>query len=1310
MLKWPILTFAGCASRHEARWQFGTYLTNSSMSSARNRTSPLPLLLCCGVAAGLVASEASAQSMTPLRVDPTLLGLPPLEKSTPKPVEQSRSEVKTVEPANIEAKPLDSAADTADTKAVPARRKSSKASADQIPSRAVASESQQPAAVAVPAPQPAPVQSSAPAVVPPAPRPRETERATANAASPGATTAPPARSSTRPRRPDWAAPVVEGGAAATAAPAAEKPGWFARAWSPVQNAWDRGNAELYLPLVTYHVRSNYTPEQIAHYQERPPGFGLGRGYYNERGNWEGIYLMGFQDSHFKPEYHLGYGWKSIWRPAEDVRLGLGFTAFVFTREDILHYKPLPGVLPLASVSYKNFSLEGSYVPGSQVFFMYAKWEFGKSGEKVGTPMRPAEPSEPPPGAAGQPPVVGAPRQAAGAVAGSYGPASSGGVAKPAVSAPVGVGTPAGNVTTLTALRVHPGLLGLEAPEAPALAGTPARGGGGGAMASASTGTAAVASTPAASLASLERSQQERWRAGTAPVLSFPTEPGVLEDDGGGSPALRTAKSLTPLLSSELPRPMFLAADSLSGINDHETVAEGDVEARKGGIVVNADRMTYWPVEDELEATGDVVMTKGDDFIAGPRMRMKMEAQTGTFDQPAYFLRRESKFAKMEQDRQKNSFASTLYSDQAQASSPAFNALGALSANQPPLPMTESHGQAERIDFEGENKLRIFNGNYTTCKPDNVGWYVKTDELALDYDREVADGKGGVLYFQDTPIFWSPWVSFSLNNQRKSGFLAPTIGTTSTSGLMLSAPYYWNIAPNMDAVIASRVFSRRGLQVAGEFRHLDYYSNTQARVEVMPHDIVKNDSRYGYSLQHQQVFGRGFSGTLNLSGVSDDTYFTDISSRSTITSQTQLLRQGVFAYGNDWLTANVIGQSYQTLQPDPANPVVKPYSYAPQVNVNARLPDFYRTDLAFLGQYTAFEHATLDKGSRMVAYPQLSLPFVQPGWYVTPKIGAHLTNYSLERRVSTGPDSVSRALPIASVDAGMTFEREVNWLGSKGAIQTLEPRLYYLNVPYKDQSNIPIFDSGLADFNFAQIFSENQYAGYDRVADANQLTAALTSRLIDPATGGEYMRGMIGQRYYFRNQSTTLPSQTLSSWNKSDLLAAFSGRLWPKSWLDAAIQYSPQNTQVERFSIGTRYQPELGKVLNFSYRYNRDSANLPLYTASGLPDPNSLKNIDISGQWPIWGGWSAVGRYNYSLKERQPVETLGGLEYNAGCWAIRVVGHQLATVSGKTNTSLFVQLELNDFARIGSNPAELLRRNIQGFGLMNQPAADPIFGD
>jgi len=301
-----------------------------------------------------------------------------------------------------------------------------------------------------------------------------------------------------------------------------------------------------------------------------------------------------------------------------------------------------------------------------------------------------------------------------------------------------------------------------------------------------------------------------------------------------------------------------------------------------------------------------------------------------------------------------------------------------------------------------------------------------------------------------------------------------------------------------------------------------------------------------------------------------------------------------------------------------------------------------------------------------------------------------------------PDSQSRSVPIFSTDAGMVFERDANLFG-QSLVQTLEPRAYYLYVPTRDQSKIPIFDTGIAGYSYAQMFSENRYAGGDRIADANQLTLAVTSRLLDHATGEEYLRATLGQLYYFKDQEVTmpavlsqgliLPAEVPRTGRKADILAELTGKVMDKTYADFAWQYNPKDKVTERLTVGGRYRPEIGKIINASYRYARDQ----------------LGQIDVSGQWPLSGGWHGVGRYNYSTKERRIIEAIGGIEYDAGCWIGRVVVQRLATVANQPTSSLFFQLELNDFSRIGSNPLDLLKRSIPGYGMINQPTADPAFG-
>lgn len=902
-------------------------------------------------------------------------------------------------------------------------------------------------------------------------------------------------------------------------------------------------------------------------------------------------------------------------------------------------------------------------------------------EPVVTPA--AAPVSPPAPAAAAPvavPIIssaGAPRPSAASDAGRS-PAARPGATQLAGSLPP--------------LRVDPALLG----PLPSVAASP---------------PAAVRQADAARAERADRA--ERASSGVVPVIAggaavdaAPARPAPLATSGPRDEAdvaeamplaLHLASAMVPpSAKSDEPRPTFISALRMSGITERETLAEGEVELRKVGTVLNSDRLIYWPLDDELEATGQVRLEQGSDVVTGPRLRLKLEDQVGFFEQPEYSLKRQPKpvAATAPLPLGTPQFAG-MPATAAGGFAPPITTSSSVAA-QPKRTMTELRGQAERFDFEGENQVRMTKGTFTTCKPGNDDWYARIGDLHLDYDREVGEGRDGAIYFKGVPILYSPWLSFSLNNQRKSGLLAPTFGTTSQSGFDLTLPYYWNIAPNMDATIAPRVFSKRGVQLNTEFRYLDPTYFGQARVELLPGDKLRNENRYGVSLTHNQVFGNGFSGVINYNKVSDDRYYTDLSSRIANTSQTQLLQQGLLSYGGGgWWNATANLQTYQTLQPDPNVPVASPYRLLPQITLNARKPDWNQLDASFLGQYTSFKHPTQVEAQRTVAYPQLALPYVTPGWYVTPKVGVHATNYSFARQAAGGPDSLTRTLPIASIDSGMTFERSSNWFG-RDYTQTMEPRLYYLYVPFRDQSRINVFDSGLADFNFAQIFSENQFTGQDRISDANQLTAAVTSRLIEPGTGREIMRGMIGQRFYFSDQQVSLPGAARREWNKSDFLAAFSGQVLPKVYADAALQYNMQQARYERMSIGARYLPEPGKVLNAAYRYNRNEAS-------------PIDQVDVSGQWPLFGGWHAVGRYNYSLREKQPVETLGGLEFNGGCWVLRVVGQRLATATSTASTAFFVQLELSDFSRIGSNPLELLKRNIQGYGNINQPTSDPVFG-
>jgi len=767
------------------------------------------------------------------------------------------------------------------------------------------------------------------------------------------------------------------------------------------------------------------------------------------------------------------------------------------------------------------------------------------------------------------------------------------------------------------------------------------------------------------------------------------------------PAKRMASlNAKPPAADAEPMPVFIVADQIESHGEEVTEAEGNVEVRQLDSQLLSDRAKYFPLEDVVEATGNVQLTqsKGLGFskMSGDFLRLRVSEQIGHFDKVNYHIRGQTKVSNLEAPI--NPIVLTSASTATITNTPMMLHVPSSYGLQDALPRTrprDVYGKADRVDFEGDNQLRMTDAEYSSCKPSEKDWYLKAKEIHLDYDKEEGRAEDMAVYFLDKPIAYLPFGSFSLNRNPHSGFLPATLKASTKSGIDVTLPYYWSLAPNYDVTFFPRAMSKRGFQLGTEARYLDHNISGISRFEYMPKDRQAERSRYAYSVQHNQYLGQGLSMTLNLNGVSDDRYWSDLSSRLLETSQLQLPRMATLSYApqNPNWSASLLWLRYQTLQPDPAAPVGRPYFIEPQINVIAGKTNVLAgLDVGMQAQYTRFTHDSpnLAEGQRLVAYPQISLPYFHPAFSFQPKFGVHVTHYDLVRNpAAPNQTSITRTLPILSFDSTVNFEREFQWQG-RDLLQTLEPRLYYLYIPYRDQSNIPVFDSGISDFNFAQIFGENRYTGYDRINSANHLTAALTSRMIDGKTGAELFRAMVGQRYYFNQQRVSLPGETTLPENFSNLLLAFNGLVAPKTYVDGAWEYNYRESKNQRFSLGARYQPNNAKVLSASYRYARDGFG-----------QTQVDQIDLAAQWPIAKGWYAVGRYNYSMRDKRALETIAGLEYNASCWAARFVVQRLEAVAGSPNTTFFFQLELNDFASVGSSPLQLLRRSVPGYGKVNE---------
>jgi LPS-assembly protein len=603
------------------------------------------------------------------------------------------------------------------------------------------------------------------------------------------------------------------------------------------------------------------------------------------------------------------------------------------------------------------------------------------------------------------------------------------------------------------------------------------------------------------------------------------------------------------------------------------------------------------------------------------------------------------------------------------------------------------GTAKKLRFEGSGKYGADGSTYTTCKTDAPTWCLHVDKLDIDSNRDVGVAKGAKLMVLDTPVFYLPSFDFPLGKERKSGFLAPDYGSTGTRGLEIRLPYYLNLAPNYDATITPRLMTKRGVQVSNEFRYLyDDFSGTFLG-EYLPNDRLADGNRSRVWWRHNHSFFPGFNVAIDAQRVSDDTYFVDLSDRVTGTALTTLPRFVTASYAwNDWFFAARL-QKFQSLQdPTALAPFTPPYEKVPELSAEKTWRNLGGFEADFFSAVTRFEHPFLAPGIRSMAIGKLRYPWRSPGVFLIPQLTGHFTDYRLD---SNDKDfrNTTRVLPFGSVDAGLFFDRDTTLLG-RNFTQTLEPRLFYTYVPFRDQTRIPNFDSAPIDFNFTQLFQENRYSGNDRIGDANDLTVALSSRFLDPQSGRERIKLSLGERFYFNNQRVSV-GETVRERSTSDALAVLGVRPNEALSLEAVMQFNLAASRTERATITGRYSPEPRKVVSGSYRYIRELVE------NG--STSKVKQVDVSGQWPLGSligaagqNWFGVGRVNYAIPERRVVEAVAGLEYDGDCWIGRLVVQRVATGVQRATNAVFWQIELNGLSRIGTNPLDVLRRNIPGY--------------
>ncbi|CAN5626600.1 LPS-assembly protein LptD [soil metagenome] len=712
-------------------------------------------------------------------------------------------------------------------------------------------------------------------------------------------------------------------------------------------------------------------------------------------------------------------------------------------------------------------------------------------------------------------------------------------------------------------------------------------------------------------------------------------------------------------------PIIVRADNLRGRPNLETIAEGNAEFRQGTTILRADKLTYDHADNLARAQGGVRIVKDGNLYTGPELQMQMDRFEGYFLEPTYF----------------------------------FSLLGA-------------GGKADRVDFIDSQRLTAIGATYSSCLPDGTGapaWLLSTSRVKLDFETNTGVAEGAVLRFYDIPILAAPSLSFPLNDARKSGWLPPTVMLDSKSGFGVQSPYYWNIAPNRDATITPFVMTKRGVGAATQFRYLEPDQRGTLDLNLLPWDRLAGRERYGLRVTQEGLWAQGISTQVRVNRVSDDNYWKDFTrDNATITPRllaTDLQAKRVFG---DWTTYGRVEQ-WQVLQvPDPTSRITEPYQRSPQ------LGGLYNHEIGgglvvnFQGEYNRFtlpprSDPTRPTGDRVSALGALSRPYVTPGWSLIPKVAFNAASYTLDRPTpGTTGTSFSRVIPTISVDSAWTFERDTSLFG-KSLRQTLEPRLMYVNTPYRNQNDLPNFDAFARDFNFETIYTENAFSGIDRVSDAHQVTAGVITRLLDPGTGAENLRLGAMQRYLLREQLIT-PDGVPQTKHFSDiLLLASTSALVPRWTLDAAVQYSPDTKRTQRSVIGARYSPGPFRTVNLNYRLTRGlSEQVELGWQWPLYGPTPLESADGSrGGSCGRGGYYTVGRVNYSTSDRRVTDSIFGAEYDAGCWIGRVVAERLSTGRSEATTRLLLQLEFVGLSRLGSNPLQTLKDNIPGYRLLRE---------
>ncbi|WP_119717399.1 LPS assembly protein LptD [Cognatilysobacter tabacisoli] len=750
--------------------------------------------------------------------------------------------------------------------------------------------------------------------------------------------------------------------------------------------------------------------------------------------------------------------------------------------------------------------------------------------------------------------------------------------------------------------------------------------------------------------------------------------------GDAVPAFADAPAPTGTPQQRIEQPTDIEGDQLEGQQDENTIVQGNVALSRGDQFLGTDRLTFNSETGQYVAEGSVRYSDSGMRIVAERAEGNQQDDSHTITDLRYQLT----------ERRGN-------------------------------------GGAERIELKGEQGALV-GSTYSTCAPSERAWELRANRIDIDTEKGMGVARNATLRIGKVPVLYVPWFMFPIDDRRRTGLLYPAVSLSGRNGFDWKQPIYLNLAPNYDATVTPRIMTERGASIGGEFRWLYpkgegtvsgtwmpkdklpenepfRYLNNPITGLPIPGATLPTDNRGQFSLGATHYFNKFWRARASLGWVSDTHYLEDFSNSlygvSTYSIGSTL---GVYGQGRHW-SASFTADRYQ-LTDYTLTEASLPFDRLPRLFAqwNRPLNDWLHAGID--AEAVRFRHDVFDAGSRLDVKPFVEMPLEGGSWFLRPRLAYRYTAYKLEDGLATSignslaqryaatsgttptPELIAqltnagptRSLPISSIDAGLFFDRHTQIRGDN-YLQTLEPRLFYLRVPYENQDGLPLFDTAPMTFSWGQLFRDNRYTGPDRQSDANQLTTALTTRLINEDDGRERLAASIGQIRYFDDTRVIVPGETPVERGKSAWIADVSVAPSDRWQINASYQWDPKFRREDLAALRARYLIGDAGVVNVGYRYRRDL----------------LEQADFSFLYPINPNWSVVGRYYYSLLDKKELETIAGVQWESCCIAVRLVGRRyLRNRTGDLNNSIQLEVELKGLGSAGQKTERVLRRAILGY--------------